>query len=130
MSEKEHKKKTKAEPSKPEQSKSEQAKERRRGPRWSLDFPIVYWDQERHQRQGKSADLSASGLGFFVEIPAAIGTPTKVRFTLPASKETFELMGTVRSASGSRIGIQFSEMDDLASAQLLAAIFAELTTRR
>jgi hypothetical protein len=113
-----------------EDETSKDGRERRRGPRWTLDFPVAYWDQEHHELQGKAADLSASGLGFFVEIPAAIGTPTKVRFTLPASKETFELIGTVRSASGSRLGIQFSEMDDLASAQLLAAIFAELTTRR
>lgn len=106
------------------------ARERRAGPRWHLEFPVAYWDPEEQEMSAQAADLSASGLGFFVEVPAAVGAATKVRFTLPASKETFELMGTVRSASGNRIGIQFSEMDDLTSAQLLAAIFAELMASR
>jgi len=104
--------------------------ERRTGPRWHIEFPVAYWDPEHHEMSGKAADLSASGLGFFVEVPATVGAATKVRFTLPASKETFELLGTVRSASGSRVGIQFSEMDELASAQLLSAIFAELMASR
>ncbi|MDP9267458.1 MAG: PilZ domain-containing protein, partial [Acidobacteriota bacterium] len=95
-----------------------------------LEFPVAYWDPEQQEQSGKAADLSASGLGFFVEVPATVGVATRVRFTLPASKETFELLGTVRSASGSRIGIQFSEMDDLASAQLLSAIFAEVMASR
>jgi len=106
------------------------SRDRRAGPRWRLEFPVAYWDPEQHEQSGKAADVSASGLGFFVEVPATVGAPTRVRFTLPASKETFELLGTVRSASGSRIGIQFSEMDDLASAQLLSAIFAELMAAR
>ncbi|MBI2679250.1 MAG: PilZ domain-containing protein [Candidatus Koribacter versatilis] len=127
MSGQEHKKKK---AKKMEAKESEQGRERRRGPRWNMDFPVAYWDEEEHERQGKGADLSASGLGFFVEIPGAVGATTKVRFTLPASKETFELMGTIRSASGNRLGIQFSDMDDLQSAQLLAAIFGELTNRR
>ena len=105
-------------------------RERRAGPRWHLEFPVAYWDPEQQEVSGQAADLSASGLGFYVEVPATVGAATKVRFTLPASKETFELMGTVRSSTGSRIGIQFSEMDDLASAQLLAAIFAELMASR
>ena len=115
---------------KPKKKETLSERERRRGPRWRLDLPIAYWDQEDHELNGRAADLSVSGLGFFVEVPAAVGTPTKVRFTLPASKETFELMGTVRSASGSRIGIQFAEMSDLLSAELLAAIFAELMATR
>ena len=110
--------------------KGRTARERRAGPRWHLEFPVAYWDPEQHEVRGQAADLSACGLGFFVEVPAAVGAATRVRFTLPASKETFELMGTVRSSTGNRIGIQFSEMDDLASAQLLAAIFAELMASR
>jgi hypothetical protein len=101
-------------------------KERRASPRWRLDFPVAVLDHANHEHVGKAADVSGTGLGFYVDVTCALGEAARVRFTLPASAATFELLGVVRSADGTRVGIQFSEMAPATSARLMSAIFEEV----
>lgn len=114
----------------PLSAQSQPEQDRRRSPRWRLEFPVAcVRPTDNQERQGQAADLSAGGIGcVFADDACELGSAMRVRFTLPAAKASFELDGVVKSAGGGRIGIQFSEVNDAKAARLLAAIFQQIAS--
>lgn len=105
-------------------------KERRLSPRWRIEFPVAAYDRVKQEHAGVSADISGSGLGFHIDVVYPEGVHARVRFTLPASSESFDLRGVVRSTMGTRVGLEFHEVDALLYAQLMSAIYQEITAAR
>lgn len=106
--------------------------ERRRAPRFRIDWPIRYQrleGQANHSAQGR--DLSLTGVGLVVEERLEVGSQIQVQFTMPKETHPLEVTGQVawlrevsqRSDAASQvrrffIGVQFHPMDPEARSRL------------
>jgi hypothetical protein len=100
--------------------------DRRRAPRWHLQFPVTYSDTLHGEQVGEAVDVSGEGLGIVLDGDHGVGEASRVRFRLPKTAIAFELAGTVRSVSGNRVSVQFTGVDAPTSVQLFQAIFQEM----
>ena len=81
----------------------------RRSERVSLDISVQVVTETGAITFGRSHDVSCKGMSLYIAIELEVGSPIRVKFTLPNSRLAFDLKAIIKNRVGFRYGIQFSE---------------------
>ena len=85
----------------------------RRSRRFRVNFPIKLFalmQQRRCVLQGRSHDLSESGMAIYIPAELQVGQIVQVEFVLPESAQRLGVTALVRDCSGFRCGVEFVKL--------------------
>jgi len=85
----------------------------RRSRRFRVNFPIKLFTMVQQRRcvlQGRSHDLSDSGMAIYIPAELQVGHMVQIEFVLPNSSQRLGVTAVVRDCSGFRCGVQFTSL--------------------
>lgn len=87
-------------------SKAAPAGERRRAPRYKMEFPVAVTSRGR-VLHARSCDLSQTGIGLFLTSELEIGEELQLQYALGDGSPPKKVRAVVRNRTGHRYGVEF-----------------------
>jgi len=86
--------------------------------RCGADFPVKIFSPRSGVTMGRSSDLGAGGMGFYIPITLLLDEEVYLHFTPPHSRIAFGIAGKVRDINGYRYGVEFEGLTTSEGAEL------------